>query len=549
MKSNEQEKPFNHFISQMIDNDLKSGKYTTLMTRFPPEPNGYLHVGHAKSICLNFGLAEAYNGQCFMRFDDTNPLTEEQEYIDAILEDVTWLGYQWCDITYSSDNYKKLYDWAIELIKAGKAYVDSSSAEDIRTSRGTLTEPGKNSPFRDRSITENLDLFERMKAGEFPDGAHVLRAKIDMASPNVNMRDPVLYRIRHVPHPRTGNEWCIYPMYDYAHPLCDAIEHITHSLCTLEFQDHRPLYDWFIENCSVPAKPEQTEFSRLNVSHTVTSKRKLRTLVEDKHVDGWDDPRLPTIRGMRKRGYPAAALRKFCDVVGISRSDSIIDMSLLEECVREVLNETSLRYMAVMNPIRVILTNLPEAMELNASLNPQDPNAPRRTLPLTKEIYIEQTDFMLEPTKDFFRLAPGKEVRLRHAYIIKCDEVVIDNNGDVELIYASIDPNTLGKNPEGRKVKGVIHWVSAEKNQSLDLIMYDRLFMHENPGSLDDFCNYLNPLSKMNAMGFGEVALSDLNANEVIQFERIGYFKKSEKAQQFHRVVELKSAWEKLKKE
>ena len=549
MKHNEQEKVANHFISQMIDNDLKSGKYTKLITRFPPEPNGYLHVGHAKSICLNFGLADDYNGQCFMRFDDTNPLTEEQEYIDAILEDVKWLGYHWCDITYSSDNYQKLYDWAIELVKAGKAYVDSSSAEDIRNTRGTLTEPGQNSPYRNRSIEENLDLFQRMKAGEFPDGAHVLRAKIDMASPNVNMRDPVLYRIRHVLHPRTGDNWCIYPMYDYAHPLCDAIEYITHSLCTLEFQDHRPLYDWFIENCSVPAKPEQTEFSRLNVSHTVTSKRKLRTLVEDKHVDGWDDPRLPTIRGIRKRGYPAAALRKFCDMVGISRSDSIIDVSLMEECVREVLNETSLRYMAVMNPVRVILTNLPEAIDLNASLNPQDPNAPRRILPLTKEIFIEQSDFMLEPAKDFFRLAPGKEVRLRHSYIIKCDEVVMDKNGDIELIYASIDPNTLGKNPEGRKVKGVIHWVSSENNVPLDLVLYDRLFMHENPGSLDDFCNYLNPLSKMRAKGIGEAALGALKENEVVQFERIGYFKKSEQAHQFHRVVELKSAWEKLKKD
>lgn len=545
----EQEKSANHFISQMIEADLESGKHSQLITRFPPEPNGYLHVGHAKSICLNFGLADSYQGKCFMRFDDTNPLTEEQEYIDAILEDVKWLGYQWCDITYSSDHYHQLYLWAVELIKAGKAYVDSSTADEIKNSRGTLTEPGKDSPYRTRTIEENLDLFERMKAGEFPDGAHVLRAKIDMTSPNVNMRDPVLYRIRHVPHPRTGEQWCIYPMYDYAHPLCDALEYISHSLCTLEFQDHRPLYDWFIQNCSVPAKPEQTEFSRLNVSHTVTSKRKLRTLVEENHVSGWDDPRLPTIRGMRKRGYPPAALRKFCDMVGISRSDSIIDVGLLEECVREVLNGTSLRYMAVMDPIRVILTNLPESMELNASLNPQNPDAPRRILPLTQEIYIERSDFMLEPSRDFFRLAPGKEVRLRHSYIIKCDEVVLDSNGQPELIYASIDPNTLGKNPEGRKVKGVIHWVSAEKNLSLDLLMYDRLFIHENPGSLDDFCQYLNPTSELKTKGVGEIGLADLKEDEVVQFERIGYFKKRHSQHQFHRVVELKSAWEKLKKD
>lgn len=544
----EQEKSANHFISQMIEADLQSGKHSQLITRFPPEPNGYLHVGHAKSICLNFGLADTYQGKCYMRFDDTNPLTEEQEYIDAILEDVKWLGYQWCDITYSSDQYQQLYLWAIELIQAGKAYVDSSTADEIKNSRGTLTEPGQESPYRNRSIEENLDLFQRMKSGEFPDGTHVLRAKIDMASPNVNMRDPVLYRIRHVPHPRTGNDWCIYPMYDYAHPLCDALEHITHSLCTLEFQDHRPLYEWFIENCSVPAKPEQTEFSRLNVSHTVTSKRKLRTLVEENHVSGWDDPRLPTIRGMRKRGYPPAALRKFCDMVGISRSDSIIDVGLLEECVRESLNEASLRYMAVMNPIRVILTNLPDSMQLNASLNPQNPDAPRRILPLTQEIFIERSDFMSEPTKDFFRLAPGKEVRLRHAYIIKCDEVVMDKNGEPELIYASIDSNTLGKNPEGRKVKGVIHWVSAERNIPLDLVMYDRLFMHENPGSLDDFCQYLNPMSEFKTNGVGEIALVDLLQDDVVQFERIGYFKKRDSKHLFHRVVELKSTWDKLQK-
>jgi glutaminyl-tRNA synthetase len=431
----------NHFISQMIEDDLKQGKYKELITRFPPEPNGYLHIGHAKSICLNFGLAEQYQGRCFMRFDDTNPLTEEQEYIDAILDDVKWLGYQWCDIRHSSDYYQQLFDWACELIQKDLAYIDSSNAEQIKNSRGTLQEPGMDSPDRNRPSAESLDLFLRMRAGEFDDGKYVLRAKIDMSSPNINMRDPVLYRIRHVAHPRTGNAWCIYPMYDFAHPLCDAIEYITHSLCTLEFQDHRPLYEWFIQHCSVPAQPIQTEFSRLNVSHTVTSKRKLRKLVEDHFVNGWNDPRLPTIRGMRQRGYPAEALRKFCDLVGISRSDSIIDLSLLEECVREVLNSSAMRYMAVLDPVKIVLTNLPEDLVLTPSLNQQREDALRRDLPLSREILIERSDFMLEPAKDFFRLAPGKEVRLRHAYIIKCDDVILDDQGKVIEIRASIDPN------------------------------------------------------------------------------------------------------------
>jgi glutaminyl-tRNA synthetase len=542
----EQEKLPNHFIAQMIETDLQNGKHQELITRFPPEPNGYLHIGHAKSICLNFGLAEHYHGRCFMRFDDTNPLTEEQEYIDAILEDVQWLGYHWCAITHSSDYYEFLYERALELIDKGLAYVDASTPEEIKNMRGTLQEPGTNSPYRNRSIAENKDLFTRMKAGEFPDGHLVLRAKIDMSSPNINMRDPVLYRIRHVPHPRTGNDWCIYPMYDYAHPLCDAIEYISHSLCTLEFQDHRPLYDWFIENTTVPAKPEQTEFSRLNVSHTVTSKRKLRQLVEENHVEGWDDPRLPTIRGMRKRGYPPEALRKFSDIVGISRSDSIIDMTILEECVREALNAKALRYMAVMDPVKVVITNFSEDEILNfASLNTQDPNAPRRNLHLTKEIFIERSDFMMEPSKDFFRLAPGKEVRLRHNYIIKCDHVELDEKGQVKEIHASADLATLGKNPEGRKVKGVIHWVSATRCIPLDVTLYDRLFNHENPASLDDFTKYLNAKSKVQAKAFAEMSISDLALNEVVQFERIGYFKKVSDGH-FLRVVDLKSTWEKI---
>ncbi len=537
----EKDKSPNHFIAQMIETDLQQGKYAKLITRFPPEPNGYLHIGHAKSICLNFGLADQFKGQCYMRFDDTNPLTEEQEYIDAILDDVKWLGYHWCDVTYSSDSYEKLYQWACELINKGLAFVDSQSAEDIRSTRGTLQEPGKESPYRGRSTEENIDLFQRMRAGEFPDGAHVLRAKIDMASSNVNMRDPVLYRIRHIPHPRTGDAWCIYPMYDFAHPLCDAIELITHSLCTLEFQDHRPLYDWFIGNCTVPAQPIQTEFSRLNISHTVTSKRKLRKLVEDAYVSGWNDPRMPTIRGMRSRGYPPQALRKFCNIIGISRSDSIIDLSVLEDCVREHFNAGANRFMAVIDPIKVVLTNLSEDLILNPSLT--------RDLPLTKEIYIEKTDFMMEPSSQFFRLAPGQEVRLRNAYIIRCDEVITDSNGNIVEIHASIDPQTLGKNPVGRKVKGVIHWVSATQSIPVDVVIYDRLFTHENPGALDNFCDYINPDSKQITQAFVEPALQQLEVGEVVQFERIGYFKKLEGTPAYHRVVDLKSTWEKIKQD
>ena len=542
----EQAKTPQHFITQMIEEDLKAGKHQTLITRFPPEPNGYLHVGHAKSICLNFGLAEQFNGRCFMRFDDTNPLTEEQEYIDAILEDVKWLGYHWAAITHSSDYYDFLYQNALVLIDKGLAYVDGSSPEEIKNMRGTLQEPGQNSPYREASIAQNRDLFIRMKAGEFADGQYVLRAKIDMASPNINLRDPVLYRIRHVSHPRTGDDWCIYPMYDYAHPLCDAVEHITHSLCTLEFQDHRPLYDWFITHGNVPAQPVQTEFSRLNLSHTVTSKRKLRELVEGAFVEGWDDPRLPTIRGMRKRGYPAEALRKFSEVVGISRSDSIIDMSVLEECVREVLNRQSLRYMAIFDPVKVVITNLSEEVINFITLNAQNPDAPKRNLLISKEIFIERSDFMAQPSKDFFRLAPGKEVRLRHHYIIQCQDYELDENGQVKTIYATADLNTLGKNPEGRKVKGVLHWVSAHRHIPLEVTLYDRLFNHENPAVVDDFKQTINPRSQLKQIALAEMAIVDLPLFEVVQFERIGYFKKMTD-QAFHRVVDLKSTWEKIK--
>nr|WP_269570269.1 glutamine--tRNA ligase/YqeY domain fusion protein [Legionella tunisiensis] len=487
MNENSEKRP--HFIRQLISEELASGKHQDVITRFPPEPNGYLHIGHAKSICLNFGLAEEFAGRCYLRFDDTNPIKEEEEFVNAIIDDVKWLGFKWCDMTHSSDYYQQLYDYAVDLIKQGKAYVDSLSMEEIRAYRGTLQEPGRESPYRNRSIAENLDLFARMKAGEFADGAHVLRARIDMQAGNVNMRDPVLYRIRHAYHQRTGNDWCIYPMYDYAHPLSDALEKITHSLCTLEFQDHRPLYDWFINNLPVPAKPVQTEFARLNLSHTVTSKRKLRELVEKKIVTGWDDPRLPTLRGMRKRGYPPAALKQFCEIIGISRSDSVIDMSLLEECVRDELNKTAKRALCVLEPLKVVIENYPEGKveELEAPFHPQDPQAGNRILPFSKEIYIERSDFMEDPPKKYFRLSPGAEVRLRHAYVIRCTEVIHDTQGNISELRCTYDEDTLGKNPADRKVKGVIHWVSCEQAHPVTVYQFDRLFNDANPAREEDF--------------------------------------------------------------
>ncbi|KTD16200.1 glutamine--tRNA ligase/YqeY domain fusion protein [Legionella jordanis] len=541
-----------HFIRQMIAEELASGKHKEVITRFPPEPNGYLHIGHAKSICLNFGLAEEFKGRCFLRFDDTNPIKEEQEFVDAIIDDVRWLGFEWYALTHSSDYYHELYDYAIHLIKEGKAYVDSLSMEEIRAHRGTLLEPGRESPYRNRSIEENLDLFQRMKAGEFPDGSHVLRAKIDMQSGNVNMRDPVLYRIRHAKHQRTGDEWCIYPMYDYAHPISDALEKITHSLCTLEFQDHRPLYDWFIENCPVPARPVQTEFARLNLSHTVTSKRKLRDLVEKKIVSGWDDPRLPTIRGMRKRGYPPAAIRRFCEIIGISRSDSVIDMSILEECIRGELNQTAKRALAVMDPIRVIIENYPDdQMEhLEAKYLPNDPDSESRILPFAREIYIERSDFMENPPKDYFRLAPGREVRLRHAYVIRCSDVIRNEQGEVVELRCTYDPETLGKNPSDRKVKGVIHWLSAKHALPITVLQYDRLFTDANPAREEDFLQFLNKDSLEIKQGFCEPSLGTQPLNEVFQFERLGYYcvNQIENGQvtAFHRVVDLKDSWGKI---
>jgi len=545
----EVDKPLN-FIQQLITHDLTTGKHKQIVTRFPPEPNGYLHIGHAKSICLNFGLARDYDGRCFLRFDDTNPLKEEDEFVHGIIDDVRWLGFEWCAETYSSDYYHQLYDFAVHLIQQGLAYVDSLSMEDIRAYRGTLQEPGRESPYRNRPIAENLDLFTRMKHGEFPDGTHVLRARIDMTSGNINMRDPVLYRIRHAAHQRTGDEWCIYPMYDYAHPISDALELITHSLCTLEFQDHRPLYDWFIEHLPVPAKPIQTEFARLNLSHTVTSKRKLRELVENNCVTGWDDPRLPTLRGMRSRGYPPAAIRQFCEIIGISRSDSVIDISILEACVRDALNKTAKRALAVLEPLKIVIENYPEHQveSLSAAFHPQVPTAGTRVLPFAKELYIERSDFMENPPKKYFRLSPGTEVRLRHAYVIRCTKVIHDASGNVVELRCTYDPATLGKNPEDRKVKGVIHWVSVAHAHPVTVYQYDRLFNDANPGREDDFMQFLNQDSLKIQQAFCEPAMAKQDLHDVFQFERLGYYAVHSLADDaqvnaFHRVVDLKDTW------
>lgn len=550
--SNEIEKP-PHFIQQIINQDLAQGRHTDVVTRFPPEPNGYLHIGHAKSICLNFGLAQQYAGRCFLRFDDTNPLKEEDEFVQSIIEDVRWLGFQWHAITYSSDYYQQLYDYAILLIEKDLAYVDSLSMEEIRDYRGTLQQPGKESPYRQRSKEENLRLFAEMKAGKHAEGTHVLRAKIDMQSGNINLRDPVLYRIRFAHHQRTGDTWCIYPMYDYAHPISDALEHITHSLCTLEFQDHRPLYDWFLQHLPVPAHPVQTEFARLNLSHTVTSKRKLRELVEKKLVTGWDDPRLPTICGMRNRGYPPEALHEFCDLIGMSRADSVIDMSILEECVRNVLNQTAPRMLCVQEPLKVIIENYPsdQVETLHGPLHPNDPSYLTRAIPFAREIYIERSDFMEHPTKQFFRLSPGTEVRLRFAYVIRCTAVIHNDQGEVIEIRAQCDLDTLGKNPEGRKVKGVIHWVSAHHAHPLTILQYDRLFHVANPAQEEDFLQSINQNSLVTMQGFAEPAVAHLALRKVVQFERLGYYVMNQRARtgeitRCHRVVGLKDTWGKL---
>jgi len=516
------------FIREIVEEDLRTGRESTVVTRFPPEPNGYLHIGHAKSICLNFGIATEYGGRCHLRFDDTNPTKEEQEYAEAIKRDVEWVGFEWGKHLYhASDYFEQLYGWAEELIRAGKAYVDSLSAEEIRQFRGTLTEPGKESPFRNRSIDENLDLFRRMRGGEFPDGAHVLRAKIDMASPNINMRDPTLYRIRHETHHRTGDAWCIYPLYDYAHPLSDAIERVTHSLCTLEFEDHRPLYDWLIENVSVPARPHQYEFARLNLNYTVMSKRKLLRLVEERHVLGWDDPRMPTIAGLRRRGYTPASIRNFCDRVGVAKRENVIDVALLEFSVREDLNRTANRVMGVLRPLRVVIENYPDGTEsFDVQNNPEDPSAGRRPVPFSGVIYIEQDDFMEDPPKKFFRLAPGREVRLRSAYFITCTSVVKNEAGEIVELRANYDPETRGGDaPDGRKPKATLHWVSAAHALDCEVRLYDRLFRSEDPEGSGDFLADLNPHSlqlieqaKLEPSVRGSASLTRY------QFERLGYF-------------------------
>jgi glutaminyl-tRNA synthetase len=553
-----------NFIRNIVAEDLKENKNEgRVHTRFPPEPNGYLHIGHAKSICLNFGLAaENRGGLCNLRFDDTNPSKEDIEYIDSIKSDIKWLGFDWGGrLYYASDYFDKLYEYAVQLIKEGKAYVDSLSPKEIREYRGTLTEPGKDSPYRTRSVEENLDLFERMRAGEFEDGSHVLRAKIDMASPNLNMRDPVVYRILRAEHHRTGNKWCIYPMYDFAHCLSDSIEGITHSVCTLEFEDHRPLYDWVLDELDVDCHPQQIEFARLNLSHTVMSKRKLLELVEEGVVSGWDDPRMPAISGLRRRGYTPEAIRTFCERIGVAKRDSMVDTALLEHTIREDLNQRAPRVMAVLRPIRVIIDNYPEdrVEELDAVNNPEDPGMGTRKVPFSRELYIEQEDFLEDPPKKFFRLAPGREVRLRYAYFIKCVGVVKDEQtGEVVGLHCTYDPETRGGwAPDGRKVKATLHWVSANHSLEAEVRLYDRLFKKPSPLTEKDglgFKTYLNPNSLQTLTSCRvEPSLSGAAPGSRYQFERLGYFcvdsiDSSDKALVFNRTVTLRDSWARIKR-
>jgi len=543
------------FIRDIVKADLDAGRVKEVVTRFPPEPNGYLHIGHAKSICLNFGIAQEFGGRCHLRFDDTNPTKEEQEYIDAIERDVRWLGFDWGRHLYhASDYFGRLYNWAEDLIRTGKAYVDDQSQDEIRQNRGTLTEPGKNSPFRNRSVEENLDLFRRMRAGEFPNGARVLRAKIDMASGNVNMRDPVLYRILHVSHPRTGTSWKIYPSYDFAHGQCDAIEGITHSICTLEFEDHRPLYDWCIENLDVPSRPHQYEFARLNLTYTVLSKRVLTLLVRNGHVSGWDDPRMPTIAGLRRRGVPPAAIRDFIKRIGVAKANSLVDVSMLEFSLREELNNTALRRMAVLRPIKAVIENYPEGQveELDAVNHPDDPAAGSRKIKFGRELYIEQEDFMESPPKKFFRLSPGAEVRLRYAYFITCKEAVKNAKGEITELRCTYDPATKGGNaPDGRKVKATIHWVSAMHSMPAEVRIYDPLFLKPVP-DVANFANELNPnsLELLNGARI-EPALADAKLEVPVQFERNGYFCLDPDSKPgkpvFNRTIGLRDTWAKEK--
>ncbi len=547
------------FIREIIDQDLEQGRYDRVHTRFPPEPNGYLHIGHAKSICLNFGISKDYSGKSNLRFDDTNPTKEEQEYIDAIKKDVRWLGFDWEDREfYASDYFDQLYEWAIKLIKDGKAFVDDLTADQIREYRGTLTEPGKASPYRNRSVAENLDLFERMKAGEFPDGARVLRAKIDMASPNLNLRDPVMYRILHSHHPRTGNKWCIYPMYDWAHGESDSIEKITHSICTLEFEDHRPLYDWYIDQLGL-FHPRQIEFARLNLTYTVMSKRRLLDLVNSGVVRGWDDPRMPTLSGIRRRGYTPEAMRTFCDRIGVGKAEGVVDIALLEYFLREDLNKRAPRAMAVINPLKVVIENYPEDKSemLECINNPEDPSADTRLVPFSKVLYIEDEDFREDPPKQFFRLAPGREVRLRYAYFITCKEVIKDASGKITELKCTYDPATKGGDaPDGRKVKATLHWVSAPHAISAEVRLYDYLFAKPDPDDVEegkDYKSNLNPKSlEVIDDAKLEPSLKEAKTGNTYQFERLGYFcmdpDSTDAKTVFNRTVTLRDTWAKIEK-
>lgn len=559
MSDNELKGPSN-FIKNIIEEDIKAGRNDgRVHTRFPPEPNGYLHIGHAKSICLNFGVAAEYNGLCNLRFDDTNPEKEEQEYVDSIKTDVGWLGYNWAEREYyASDYFQQLYDYAVQLVKDGKAYVCDLRADEIREYRGTLTEPGRESPYRTRSVEENLDLFEKMRAGEFEDGSRTLRAKIDMSSGNINMRDPVIYRIQRSRHHRTGDQWCIYPMYDYAHCISDSIEKITHSLCTLEFEDHRPLYDWFLEELGI-FHSRQIEFARLNLSYTVVSKRKLLRLVTEGHVNGWDDPRMPTLSGIRRRGYPPEAIGDFCDRIGVAKADSTVDIGLLEFCVRDYLNKHAPRVMAVLRPLKVVITNYPESQveELEAVNNPEDPDGGTRNVPFSKVLYIERDDFMENPPKKFYRLAPGREVRLRYAYFITCRGIVKDDRGETRELHCTYDPATRGGDaPDGRKVKATLHWVSAEHAIDAEVRLYESLFTKENPEDTPDEADFLSNVNPDSLQVLKsckvEPGLKESKPGERYQFERLGYFcvdpDSSIEKLVFNRTVTLKDTWTKIQK-
>jgi glutaminyl-tRNA synthetase len=546
--------PPTDFIRDIVAADVRDGRYATIVTRFPPEPNGYLHIGHAKSICLNFGIAGEFGGRCNLRFDDTNPVKEEQAYIDAIGADVRWLGFDWGDrALHASDYFGQLYAWAVDLIGSGKAYVDDQSADEIRESRGTLTQAGRESPSRDRSVEENLDLFERMRAGEFPNGSRVLRARIDMASPNINLRDPVLYRIVHAAHPRTGDAWCIYPTYDFAHGQSDAIEGVTHSICTLEFEGHRPLYDWLIENLPVPSRPRQYEFARLNLTYTVLSKRVLLRLVNEGHVRGWDDPRMPTISGLRRRGFPAEGIRAFATEIGVSRNDSVVEIERLEHAVRDVLNRKAPRRFGVLDPLKVVIENYPEGQveELEAINNPEDAAAGTRKVPFSRELYIERDDFAEDPPPKFFRLAPGREVRLRSAYFVTCREVVHDADGQVVELRCTYDPATRGGDaPDGRRPKATLHWVSAATAIPAEVRLYDHLFSRPDPGADGELFADLSPTSEVVVHGYVEPSVAEIPVGATIQFERLGYFCPDPVSSPDHlvlnRTLTLKDTWAKV---